>query len=242
VCAEFSKDKNYMKLFGPHANPNHDVYIFVGMHLSLFKDKFSRFYDIDNPTKEAVAAIKSEWPGDRPVCKEFHLSGMYGAGWKTQYKNIILKEYDVKEDDIKKANEEYWSDLFYDVKEFADKLMYERQRNGYITDAFGMPTPVHWSKKKDNLNRFCQRSGHILLQRYIMYLNRLRKKHDIQIYPAIPDYHDGTFWFVKEGHEDQGMWAMDTALKRLNEVLQWDVQIKGDPEIGNNLADLVIED
>lgn len=241
VCAEFSRDDNYMKLYG-RGSVGHDVYIFVGLHLSMFRDKFSKYYDIDFPTKDAISKVKEYYKKDRSACKEFHLSGMYGAGWRTQYKNLILKEYDTTEGEIEQANREYWSDLFPGVKDYSDRLTYQWNRQGWISDAFGMPMAIHWTKKRDCLSRFCQRSAHILLQKYLVYFNNCREEYNLPVYPAIPDYHDGTFWFVKTGSEEDAMGIMRECIKELNEEIQWEVQIKGEPEIGSNLADLICED
>jgi len=83
-----------------------------------------------------------------------------------------------------------------------------------------------------------QSAGHDCLQRVIRYIDELRTKNNIPMYPWIVDYHDETIWECEKSAQAEGLQAMTEALALLNRDLDWDIKIKGEPQVAMNLAEI----
>jgi hypothetical protein len=240
VMAYLSRDDTYMKLYGPGAKP-HDVYLYVGCTLSMFRDKFLEFYDMENPTVEGIKACKNKYKKDRYACKKFHLSGMYKAFPKTKWINLLMADYQCEFEEIKQAHEEYW-DTFVGVLDYEKRLLLEWRKKGYFIGATGLPITLSDFKEKDILNQQCQTSGHAILHRYIYWICQFKRESKTPMYPWIVDYHDESIWEVPKSAAEEACDIKRRALERVNEELDWDVMIKGDPDIAYNLAMIKCED
>jgi hypothetical protein len=242
VLAEFSRDASYMMLYGPGA-PANDVYTFVGSKLRTFQAKLAGIYDPAAPTKEALAHVKSHFKKDRAVWKKLHLSATYLAGPRKIYEDLKLEGVDISLEEVQQMHHDYWHDVFPGVKQYITKLEREWQkRGGWILNGIGRPLAVAEDKKKDLLNRFCQSTGHDLLQRMLLFVTREVEKRKLPAEPWLVDLHDETFWEVEEAHAEEMAEVYKVALAQLNQSLGWSVTIKGKPEIVDNFAQVKIEE
>jgi len=242
VLAEFSKCPSYRKLYGPEAAGN-DVYLFVGAQFPIFRDKFLAHYDPDNPTPEAIATLKKLYKNDRAICKEAHLAMQYGAGPNTVHAALTRKEIDVPFQEVVDMHAAYWSpDLFAVVKEYeARKLRQWRKQGGWITNCLGRPLAVAHDKTKDILNRDIQSTAHDLLQKLLRLIDAARTKQRLPMWPWILDLHDESIWEIEDSAAEEGVALFVSCLKQLNEELGWEIQIKGEPQLANNLAAIKVE-
>jgi hypothetical protein len=243
IVAQFSKCPNYRKLYGPEANPNQDVYLFVGARFRPFRDKFLQHYDPENPTREGTALAKKLYKTERAVSKEAHLAMQYGAGANTVHSALIRKEIDIDIEEVFEMHQAYWSDeLFAVVKEFEVKLKREwRRNNGWITNAVGIPRALAEDKLKDLLSRYAQSSGHDLLQRLMRLINEERKTKKVPFYPWIVDLHDESIWETEDQYVDEVLDIFRRSMTKLNEQLGWEIQVRGEPTVARTLADIKIE-
>lgn len=243
LLAHFSQDPTYMKLYGKGSNPNHCAYIYVGSHLSAFQDKFLPHYDLDAPSKEGVSFIKTEYAGDRDVCKNGHLSMQYGAFPKRIHAELgvrdvksMLPEFEhlpyserpnITLEECEEFHRQYWQ-LFRQVKAYTRELEEEWKRNsGYIVNGRGRPLPLFKMDTKDLLSRMIQSTAHDYLMRYLWHINLLRKSQGVRMRPWLVDLHDATTWEVPDEAVEEATQLMTEALQNLNNELQLSVQIRG---------------
>ena len=242
LVTQVSRDTSYWRLYGPNANPAHDVYLYVGSQLTLFRDKFAPYYDLDNPQPELIAEAKKLYKHDRDACKKFHLSGMYGAGVERKYNALTIEGFNIPIEEIAMAHDEYWHRIFPGVREYIRQLKREwARRGGWVLNPLGRPLCVAEEFTKDLLNRVAQSGGHDLLRRLLWHINRLRKARRLPLYPVIVDLHDETIWEGLCGTEQDAVALFNEALRCVNEDIQWEVQITGTPEIVQNLAEIKCE-
>lgn len=236
VIAHFSQCPNYMKLFGPGANPNHDVYIFVGMAIPEYRGLFEPYYDIDNPTKEGIAHIKEHYNTERQVCKQFHLAAVYGAG--ANRINAMLESSDIYLGirKVEQMHRNYWN-LFKVVKQYTRQLQHEWNRNGgYIISGRGTPRPLTRQRAQvDILNAMIQTTAHQYLMRWLTHVKDIRAERQITTRPLLLDLHDSTTWVCPKEETQRVDTMLQDGLKRLNEELQLTVILEGKTKIGSTL-------
>jgi len=242
VLGELSEDKAYMKLYGPDAVKGNDVYLFVGSGLGdMGRDLLEFGYDPNNPDPDIVKAAKKKFKGQRAVFKKFHLSGQYGAGAGRIWRDLVLQGIDIDLDTCKKMHKDYWI-LFEDVIVFTAGLQKEVDEVGYFIDGIGTPVTVDERFSKDTLNRCIQRTGHMILVKYLYHLEQIRKERNLIMYPIIDDFHDETVWEFHDGDEQIIMEAFNEAWKRTNKELGGIIPLSGAPEICTSWADFKCEE
>lgn len=255
VLAQFSKDPGLMSLYGPGAKPN-DVYLFVGAHIDKWKDKILEHYDPYNPTPEGIAVAKKYAKAERTAVKPAYLGWMYGLGPGTMHESTeipveecktILSDIDTAFPGVVEFNgklREEWKeaggwvkqewyvdpDTGRNIPEFIDG------RPGFVYNGRGRPLGVAPDKVKDLGNRFVQSTGHDVLLQYLLILNRTRIA---EMRPYNVDIHDATIWQVREDKVEGAVRVFENAYAELNRLLNWDVQIQGAVEVGNNLGDFL---
>jgi DNA polymerase I-like protein with 3'-5' exonuclease and polymerase domains len=239
VTAHFSQDPNYMRLYGPNSKPYQDIYILVGCNSPMFRDKFRKVYDPDNPTEEGLNFIKKNYDKDRQICKKVVLSTGYGAGAPKIQSELAVEGINLHVNECKVLIKSYW-DTFKYVKLWDLKLQKEWEtRGGYVINGRGMPIGIDKENVHKLMNKYVQSTGHWYLARMLFHISNIRKEFDIPAKPMIPDFHDATYWTCKEQDTEAVGFMLQESLKRLNNELQLSVVLKGKTKIGNTLAEVI---
>jgi hypothetical protein len=142
-------------------------------------------------------------------------------------------------------------------KELPEELTEEWLANGgWILSALGQPISVSHSKLKDLTNRLVQRSSHDAHQLSISLVEEEAIKRgwtmmwkpgiveDMNVkfaQPWIVDYHDESIWAVREELAEEWCEIVRAADIKLNEWLGGHIPLRGEPEIGQSLADFKCE-
>lgn len=235
VLAEFSRDKTLWSLYGPGAKPN-DVYLFVAAKMGELGKEIRKFYDPENPTKESIGAAKKQCKNDRAVAKKFHLMGTYKAGPPKIQEDMALEGIKLPLSDVRRMHREYWA-LWPGVLRFEEQLKDMWEANGgWIPSALGTPICVAHSLLKDINNRFCQTSGHQILQLWIYYTDKLRRERRVEMYPWLVDLHDEMFFEAPEDQAAAAQQVIEDALALTNQELGMDIKIKGPAAIVDDMA------
>jgi DNA polymerase I-like protein with 3'-5' exonuclease and polymerase domains len=224
VLAHASQDLSFLKVYGPDAKKGHDIYLMAGMRIPGIGDKIRPYYDVDNPDPEAIAKLKVELKDIRSnLIKPAYLGWMYGLGANTMSINLGI---DFKQ---AKAILRGLETQFAGKVRLQHNLEYEWARNGgYIVNGRGRPVCVDKAYKKDLVNRYVQSTGVDLLNRILYHMTCYREDNNINVIPAIVNWHDETIWQVKDTPEeikkarDMFIYGIDT----LNKELNWSVVFK----------------
>jgi DNA polymerase-1 len=237
ILAEFSQDATLLKLYGPNAKPN-DIYLFVGAKLPGLGDAIRKYYDPDDPTPEGITTAKEHCKKERAVAKIVVLAANYNAGPLKIQETLKFAGIDLTVPEVRKIHLAYWR-LFSGVKRFEEKLhdMWT-VRSGWIPSILGTPICVDAEYVKDIVNRFCQTSGHQVLQLWISHIARLREERGVTMYPWLVDFHDETIWEVPEDQAEAAAQILREALVATNEEIAMGIPIKGPPMIVDNLAQI----
>lgn len=258
VLAHFSKDPGLMGIYSKTAKLN-DVYLYIGANVSSWKTNILKYYDPNNPTPDGIAAAKKYAKEERSAAKPTFLGWMYGlsAGTMAQLTDIpveecriILKEIDdtfpgaVKFYEILKKQ---WEGNGGWIKqEWSEDPITGRKlptfidgRPGWIYNGRGRPMSIAPDKMKDLGSRFVQSTGHDVLMQMLVYINKLRKSQKVNMRPYNVDVHDATIWQVKNSDVDKAVDIFKQSYILLNNTLNWDVEIKGEVEVGQHLGDFV---
>lgn len=223
-----SQDKNLLKLYGKGAKP-HDGYLFVAWHIY---NKVQQYYDIEGNTKAGLSVAKKKCKVERDTTKPGFLGWFYGIGAKklSSQNGIPLK------DCIRVLRT--LDELFPGKQALHNALVRQwHETGGHIVSGRGLPICVCNSKLKDIVNRDIQNTGHKLLERLLYHRNQYRMKHDIPMWPYIPDWHDESIWLTYPEHIDKVKEAIEYSYQKLNEELQWNVEIRhGGISVGTDLT------
>jgi hypothetical protein len=241
VIAEFSRDPTMWALYGPGAKPQ-DIYLFNGAYIELFRDKIREYYDPENPTEESIRLAKKMCKTERNVLKTVALACGFGAS-VSRVRSILLQAgHAVTWDEVKIIHRDYWK-LYAGIKEFQKELeLMWMQNGGFFFDIMGTPICVDRDYLHDAVNRFSQRSGHMVLQKYLYHTDRLRRERGVEMYPWIPDFHDEFIYETPLDQVESAAQVMKDALAITNEELGMEIKIKADVEVVDNLAQIKCED
>ena len=163
---------------------------------------------------------------------------VYKAGHRAKYRKLRLLGVDITPEQVEQGHIKYWSEeLFGKVLEFEESIKAEReQRDGFIVNVFNIPIVVTDKKEKDVLNTFGQSVGHGCLDLYVRILEQLIFESGITAWPVIEDFHDETVWMTDTASSKELARLMTVAMDKLNNILKWNIQLKGDPEITDNFT------
>lgn len=240
ILAEFSQDRTLLSVYGKGA-PKNDIYLFVGAQIEALGKEIRKHYDPFNPTPESIKAAKKYCKGDRAVAKQYHLMSAYKASPPTIKEALELAGVNISLKAVREIHRDYWN-LFRGVLRFEEKLQSMWMANGgWIPSIFGTPIAVADSLLKDICNRFCQYSGHVVLQIWIYCIEQLRQERGVEMYPWLVDGHDDTVWEVPEEQAQAAAQVIDDALALANEELGMEIPIKGPSMIVDNLAEVKCE-
>jgi hypothetical protein len=237
VLAEFSRDKTLWQVYGPGAKPN-DIYLLVAAKIPALGKEIRKYYDPDNPTPEGIKAAKKHCKAERDLAKKFHLMSAYKAGPNKIFEELTLAGVDVTLTQVRQIHREYWR-LFSGVQRFEEQLKdIWTSHEGWIPSVLGTPICVAESLINDLVNRFCQTSGHQILQMWIANIQKLRLERKVDMWPIIVDLHDETIWEAPEEQAEAAAQVMTDALVITNNTLEMEIKIQGPPSIVNNLAEI----
>lgn len=241
VIAAFSRDENLLKLYGPDAKPN-DVYLYNGAHIELFQDELRKYYDPYNPTVESINETKKQCKKIRSFCKQIVLAAGYGSSAKKLRSILITSGYPVTVKEAEIIHRDYWR-LYKGIKDFEQQLRnIWTSTGGWVPSLAGKPICVPSDYLHDIVNRFAQTSGHEVLMMLVHEIDQLVRETGIEAHPWIPDFHDETIWEVREDQATVMVDIMNQAMDRVNERLDMDVKMSGEPQIADNLAEIKCED
>lgn len=241
IIAEFSKDPTMLKLYGPGAAPN-DIYLFAGAHIALFRDEIRKYYDPDKPTAESIALAKKHCKQLRNICKAITLACGYSAGVKKVRSMLITLGYPMTIDEARIIHRDYWQ-LYAGIKKFQQKLeMIWSEQGGYIPSVLGTPICIAAQYISDAVNRFAQTSGHMCLQKFLYHTDKLRTERGIRMAPWIADWHDEFIFECLEADVPAALQAIVDALEITNQELGMTIQIKAEPMVADNLAEIKLGD
>ena len=231
VLAEFSQDKCYQEIYA--SGKPHDIYFYVTCKLLDSDGKINAVYNIDNPTKESAAAAKKQFKPERTIGKVFHLMSTYKAGAPTIHRKLTLEGVDLTRQQVKEIRDRYWGpELFGGILDYEEGILAEvDQRDGWFFNGLGRPFAVIDRKRKDVLNTMIQSSGHDITDLFIREAEKLFRERKIDTKPVIPDYHDETMWMVADAQRDAAAKCLSDAVEVVNDLLQFKIRLKGEPEI-----------
>lgn len=239
VIAHFSQCPNYMALYGPDAVPNQDAYLRFGCNVPAYRDIFREYYDIEAPSKEGVSYLKEHHELERFVCKVGFLSLVYGIQPPALQANYESKGVIMSLKEVEAIYRAYW-ETHKQVKQFTIQLQQEWRRNGgYVISGRGTPRPIERKDAaKDMLSRFVQGTGSLITKRWIHHVRCIRDEKGVNMVPYIADLHDASYWQAPEEEVAEAAQVLESAFARLNDELQWTVQIRGEVKIGDNMAEV----
>jgi len=243
VLAELSQCPSYMKLYGPGRPPN-DVYLFIGSQIPLYKEEIlNAGYDPEKPTAEGIKAAKKKCKRIRSICKVIHLSAGYGAGADKIYDTLIASGISITLQEVITIREMYWK-VFEGVVKFRERLESIHQANrGFYEDGLGTPVSVHRDYRKDILNRCIQRTGHMILVKYLYHLTQIRKENRaFDMLPVVVDFHDETVWQAPKELAHKYSIFFHEAWERTNKELGGIIPLTGDPMVCKSFADFKCEE
>lgn len=240
VLAYLSQDPNYYKLYGPDAKPN-DAYLFAGAGMEKFKAQITKHYDPYNPTPESIKTAKKECKSIRDACKRLVLAMNYAGRPGVLLHILTVNGFDFTFPEVQGMFNDYW-DLFSGIKKYEHSLRAEWfKNNGVVMNGAGLPMAVPEKYMKDLINRVVQSTAHCLLEVWLDTINRKRKEYGVPMVPYIVDFYDEVIWETPKGTEEDAIKIIREGLDELNETLNWDIKIDGDPIVGNCLADIKLD-
>ncbi len=241
ILTEFSQDKTLLSLYGPGAKPN-DAYLYLAAKIPALGREIRKYYDPDNPTPEGIAAAKKACKRDRSIAKTCKLAYDYGAGAPKMHETLVLGGVDIALNEVRAIRREM-DKLFAGIKRFEAQLTEMWHTNGgWIPSALGTPICVAEQYLKDIVNRFCQKSGHEILQLWIYHTAAVLDEQPwIDWHPWLIDQHDEMFIEVLECNAQAAAEAIAEGLERTNAELGMGIPIKGPASIVSNMAEVKVE-
>lgn len=241
VIATFSRDETMLGLYGPDAKPN-DIYLYNAAYIELFRDDIRKYFDPENPTPESIQISKKMNKKIRQFSKAISLACGYLAGVAKVRSMLIVMGFPVTMDEARIIHRDYWN-LYSGIKRFDTQLRnIWMSTGGWVPSLAGKPICVPSDYLSDIVNRFAQTSGHEILMMLVYEIDKLVRETGIEAYPWIPDFHDETIWEVREDQAAAMVDIMNQAMDRVNERLDMDVKMSGEPQIADNLAEIKCED
>jgi DNA polymerase I-like protein with 3'-5' exonuclease and polymerase domains len=206
---QISPDEQQSLGFGGVAQ---DIYLHVAAKIPALGREIVKYYDPDHPTKEGIAAAKKLCKRDRDIAKTVQLASAYGAGPGKIHETLVMSGIDISFPDVRDIHRDYWR-LFSGVKRFQDRLTEMWTANGgWIPSILGTPIPVAENLLKDIVNRFCQQSGHMVLQLWIWHCSQVFEERGLTAHPWLVDQHDEMIWEVPEDQAEAVAQAINEAL------------------------------
>lgn len=239
VIAELSGDKTYKEIYA--SGKPHDPYLYTAIKIMPWAaEKVNAVYNIDNPTKESVAAAKKECKMERRMAKPVMLSGQFRAGPRRQWRMLRLEGHDLDLDTVKEMNQNFWGpDMFEGVIKWEEELLAEVDFNGrWLTNGFGRPFVVLQHKRKDVINIQSQSAGHMILDMWNYHLSKLVETQGLDVKPVVEDWHDERIWWAPtEEVAQQLKEAMEESTRLLNLEVGGEIPLRAEVIIAKCFSD-----
>jgi len=233
VIAEMSGDPTYKEIYA--SGKPHDIYLYAAIKIMPWaSEKINAIYNIDNPTKESVAAAKKACKTERSMAKPVVLSGAYKAGPRRQWRMLKLMGYDLSLDTVVEMNKAFWGEpMFAKVVEWDKKLRNEVEYNeGFIRNGFNRPFVVLSHKTRDVMNTVAQSTGHHILDIWNYHLSVIVDERKLNAVPIVEDWHDERVWWAPTKEDAEALaQAMHDSTARLNEELSPEIPFKAEVDI-----------
>lgn len=243
VLAEYSQDKGFLQIYGK-GKPTNCIYMYLGAHSPVHGELIRTVYNPENPDPDTLEQAKKVVDENgvpvRQLYKVVVLSCNYQGGASTLYSSMRKNNIDITEEQCQELVKLHRR-IFSGLPRFARMLDRQCQQNGgYILTGRGRPLAIPRDKRtpKDYLAFFCQATGHDFLTRLIWHMSNYRKQHNLEqvTRPFLLDFHDATYWHVKEGHENSVVDMIHYGYDRLNDELDLGVEFKGNIKIGKDFT------
>ena len=132
----------------------------------------------------------------------------------------------------------HW-DLYAGVRDFEDRLVQEwEDRGGWVYNGLRRPMPVAPNLTKDLINRVVQSTGHDILMKLLVYVDKLRSERGVALKPIIADFHDEIIFEVPEAQVEDAKELVTEAYRLLNVELDGIIPLKGSLNICRTMADV----
>jgi DNA polymerase I-like protein with 3'-5' exonuclease and polymerase domains len=237
ILAEFSQCPAMLSIYG-EGRPENDIYLFNACHMGALGDEIRKYYDPVNPSRAGIEAAKKHCKKQRDISKLVTLSSAYGAGASSIYEGLMLAGVDIKLAEVKAALQNYWQ-LYRGVKQFEVQLLdMWRQNDGWIINGAGLPMTIAQQSTKDILNRFCQGTAGAFITMYVRRVYQRCTERGIQLTPWLPNFYDETIGECDEKDAEAAAQIYRECLVELNEFLGMTINLKGEPQIADNLAEI----
>ena len=132
-----------------------------------------------------------------------------------------------------------YDETFKGVKKFSHTLETEwKEKRGWVWSGLGLPVTVSEDYLKDLVNRVVQKTGHDIHMKALRIFKQIMSRERIPFTWIIPDFHDQLVIECKKSDADRIFYLMNTELcATLNQELGGLIEIKGTPQIVQNLAE-----
>lgn len=239
VLTQFSGDPRLRELY--LNNSNHDLYLWYGANTSFFGEGIRKIYPLNDPTKELVSQAKKELKDLRKALKIIYLGISYGMGAKKLMEDVNNQtDFTLSLKDATRIIKEYFL-FFPGIARFIERLdlLYVKNDEKFILNPRGRPLFSNMEDRRKLMNKFIQSGGHDCLMLYIHFIKELNTELNAGMIPYHVDLHDATMWIYPDNDKSEVLarFIYDEALNRLNETLDWEVKLKAEIKIGNNLGD-----
>lgn len=238
VAAELSGDPNLHELYAD-GKPENDIHLFVAASVpgEMGRAILETGYRPNNPPAGTVGKAKKECKAQRSIAKTVVYACQFGAGVDKVVETLESDGIYLPYHQVETIHSTYWN-TFARLKQYSYELQREWKRNnGYVMNGFGRPMPTAEHLKKDCLSRVIQSTGHDILVYYVDILDELLTEAGIPLDYVIRDWHDATTIEVDEHLADRVIEIMQDAMRVLNGFLGGQIQHRGKPVVGVNLAD-----
>ena len=176
------------------------------------------------------------------IAKVITLGSSYGMGAKKLKMNLGLQGIKITDKQAYNMHSAYW-ELYSGVKEYEAFLLEEhKDNNGFVINGIGRPVCCAADYTKDIVNRVVQSTGHDIHMLYMDICHRLLNEAGIEHDGIVWDFHDQTIieCNAEDVHRVKQIIGYD-AYEVLNQELDGQIHLKGDPQIIRSMADAKCE-
>lgn len=206
-----------------------DIYLMTASVSPMGRDKVKQWWADGLAEKWLVDAegFKARVKADRQLHKVLCLGLSYGMGPKKLIMTANQNGYELSPYNAKQFFRAYW-ELFAGVRRLSDRLIAMNKRDGHLVTEFGYRLVPGADYKC--LNAYIQSSvsGIISILVPSFYSQAPYCKHSMVV-------HDEAIFQCPTERLDEAKQAMERAVKHVNELLGWSVDVRTGWAVGSNL-------